>query len=94
MSDEKKLKPTYIMVPRKLIVAWIASSTVLFIMIVSSFQYTNYVDRKSNNLLCGIINLSYTSTKIKPPPSTKEEQNLADAAIVEFDKLRKGYHCI
>lgn len=81
-------RPTYIMVPRKLIVAWITSTAVLFIMVIASFQYSNYVDRKSNTFWCGIV-VMFDDTYKETPPPTPVGQKLA----IEFSKIRKGYKC-
>jgi hypothetical protein len=81
-------KPVYIMVPRKLIVTWLSTTLLMFVLIAGSYQYTNYVDRKSNGLWCGIVNLFNDTYKKSPPPSTAG-QILAQ----EFIRLRKGFHC-
>lgn len=89
-------KPTYIMVSRRLMITWITTSLVLFIGVISSFQYANYVDRKSSKLLCGIINLSATTARTNPTPPTLTEEQLRtrQRAIAEFGKIQKGYGCI
>lgn len=77
-------KATYIMIQRKLIIAWIASSSIIFILVLGSYQYANYVARQ----MCGVISISNASYK-KNPPSLATGQSLAK----EFDKLNKKYHC-
>lgn len=87
-KEHKRGKPVYIMIPRKLIIAWITSTVVLFIMNLASFQYTNYVERKGNSLLCGIVVLFDDSyTRVPPPPG--RGQILAR----EFHRIRVGYKC-
>lgn len=80
-------KPTYLMIPRKLIRTWIVVTIVTWIAILFSYQYTNYVDRKSNGLWCGIVVPFDDSYKKNPPPP--ERQLLA----IQFAKLRKDFHC-
>lgn len=85
MSD-KVVK--YTVVSRKLFITWISTNIVIFALILASFQYTNYVDRKSNSLLCGIITMYDDSSRKNPPTSS-----LGEAIATEFHKLRIGYHC-
>lgn len=80
-------KPTYLMIPRKLIRTWVVVTIVTWIGILGSYQYTNWVDRRSNGLWCGIVVL-FDDTYKKSPP-TPNRQVLAD----EFARLRKGFHC-
>lgn len=90
MSEEpqEKLKPVFLIVPRKLVITWVVSTFILFLLNIASFQYTNYVDRRSNGLWCGIINL-FDDTYQKTPPPTSTGQILAR----EFNRIRKGYNC-
>jgi hypothetical protein len=89
MSDkEKRDKPTYIMVPRKFINAIVAAFLGLAVANLASFQYANYIDRKSNKLLCGIVTLSVNAAKLNPAPS--ETQRIA---AEEFVKIQEGYNC-
>ena len=93
MSNEenrwhKKDKPTYLMVPRKFVIAIIAGFLVLFVSNIMSFQYANYVDRKSNRLLCGIIVLSDNASQATPPRTDIER-----SAAQEFKRLRNSFHC-
>lgn len=88
MSEEKRDKPTYIMVPRKMIVTWIATTTVLIVINISLFQYANYIERKDNSLLCGIVIL-FDNTYKQNPPAPGRGQVLAQ----EFHRIRTGYNC-
>ena len=81
-------RPTYVMVPRKLIITWFSTTLILFIMILFSFQYANYVDRRSNGLWCGVVNL-FDDTYKESPPTTDAGKSLA----AEFDRIRKGFKC-
>lgn len=83
-----KKSPVYLMIPRKLIIAWLVSTVVLMVMIIASFQYANYVDRKSNSYWCGIV-LLFTDTYKKKPPPTETGKILAH----EFQNLRTGFGC-
>jgi hypothetical protein len=57
-------------------------------MILASFQYTNFVDRRSNSYWCGIATL-FDDTYKKVPPPTETGKILQE----EFAKIKKGYHC-
>lgn len=81
-------KRVYIMVPRKLIITWIVSTIVLILLFLTSFQYANYVDRKSNRYWCGIIKL-FNDTYEKEPPNTQAGKVLAD----EFLRLYGKFEC-
>lgn len=81
-------KPTYIMVPRKLIIAWFTTTLLLFGMFIGSFQYTNYVDRRSNGAWCGVVAL-FDDTYREEPPTTETGKRLA----AEFPNLRKTFKC-
>jgi hypothetical protein len=87
VTEEKK-PVVYIMVPKKLVYTWLSTTLLLFALVGASFQYTNWVDRKSNGLWCGIVNLFNDTYQKSPPPSTAG-QILAN----EFIRLRKGFHC-
>lgn len=97
MSDEhyegirhtrKSGKPTYIMVPRKLIFTWIATSVCLAILSVAAIQWANFVDRRSNQRWCGIVTVMNETYKENPPP-TEIEKILS----VEFLLLRDEFNC-
>jgi hypothetical protein len=81
-------EPVYIMVPRKLAITCVMTTLVLFIGVVASFQYTNYVDRRSNRAWCGTVEL-FTNTYKRTPPTTPSGQILAN----EFVKLHKEFDC-
>ena len=85
MSDGK---PTYVMVSRNLIITWLVSTVILLALVLVSFQYTNYVDTRSNKQWCGIVNLFNDTYKDSPPPPGRG-QTLAD----EFIKLSKKFSC-
>lgn len=87
MKDDK-LRPTYLMIPRKLVIAWIVSFLCLLIGVIASFQYANYVDRRSNMRLCGVVTM-YTKENIENPPASALGRNLG----VEFLKLKAVFSC-
>ncbi len=86
MAEDKVV----LMVKRRTVIAVITAFAVLFISNLASFQYANYVDRRSNQKLCGIITLNDETYKTFPPPS-----NTGKAFAKEFEKLRndKSYKC-
>lgn len=96
MENEKEVilkkvegKHVYIMVPRKLIISWITTTSILFVMSLASFQYTNYVDRKSNGIWCGIVGLidDRNQSNPSPPPNSQE-------FYIRFHDLRtRLLHC-
>jgi hypothetical protein len=83
-----KREPTYILVPKKLIIALGVMFTVMLIMTLVSTQAAYYVDRRSNQRWCGIVNLIDDANAANPPP-TKEEQEFA----VEIHKIREDFDC-
>jgi hypothetical protein len=86
--SEERCKPTYIMVPRKLLVTWLVVTGLLFTGILASFQYTNYVDRRSNNDLCGLVNAFDDTYKATPPPS-----DTGKVLAREMIRLRDRFKC-
>lgn len=52
-------RPTYVMVTRKLFITWLTTNLILVILIVASFQYTNYVDRRSNAFWCKVVTTEF-----------------------------------
>ncbi len=82
--------PEVIMLRRKALIALITVAAVLFIGIIASFQYANYVDRRSNQKLCRIITLS-DEAYIALPPASATGKELAAA----FHELRNdpNYRC-
>lgn len=75
----------YIMVSKKLIVAWVIVSMVLFISILTSFQYANYVDRKSNGRWCGIFSIINNSPKPDRPLTEDEKRFAAEMLGIQSD---------
>lgn len=63
MKDE----PVYLVVPRKMIVTWVVTNLLIFVLIFASFQYTNYTDRRSNKAWCDIIAVSDDGYRMEPP---------------------------
>lgn len=86
MSD--KPVPVFIMVPRKLLITWVVVSAILFGGILYSFQYTNYVDRRSNTYWCGVVSIFDDSYKTEPPTNSRGE-----TLAREFDKIRQRFDC-
>lgn len=76
------------MIPRKAVIAIVSAYVCLFIGVIVSFQYTNYVDRRSNHHWCGIIVLFDKTYKEKPPTT-----DTAKILAAEFKNLRKYYSC-
>lgn len=70
MANRPKVdRPTYIMVSKRLIVTWLVVNLVQFAGILASFQYANYVDRKSNHAWCEQLSLFNQAYAENPPPS-------------------------
>jgi hypothetical protein len=82
-EDEVKQKPVFILVPKRLLAAWITTTIVLFVGVLVSFQYANYVDRKSNQRWCGIVLLFNKAYKTTPPPTDIGKQIAARMAIIQ-----------
>jgi hypothetical protein len=85
---DKDDKHVYIMVPRKLVIAVLTAFVVLFIGLLASFQYANYVDRRSNKVWCGIVVL-FDDTYKKSPPTFDTGKILAK----EFVRIRQDFTC-
>jgi hypothetical protein len=80
----EKKKVVYITIPRKLMIAFISVDIALFVGIIASYQYTNYVSRQ----LCGVITISDDFNKKNPSPLPAQQ-----AMAKEFTRIRKSYHC-
>lgn len=76
-------RPTFIMVPRRLMYTWVAVTLVLFISILSSFQYANYVDRESNKQWCSVISLFNQAYRENPPPSELGKKIAAGMLVLQ-----------
>lgn len=85
---KEKLKPTYLMVPRKLVITWLSSTLAMVVLILALFQYINYVQRQSDQRWCGMVVMFDNNYKTSPPPSALG-QNIAK----EFTKLRSEFGC-
>jgi hypothetical protein len=93
MTEEEKEyrkidKPTYIMIPRKMVITWVTATITLFLLNMASFQYTNYVDRRSNGFWCGIVVLFDDTYKVTPPPT-----DVGIKLMTEFREMRNDFHC-
>ncbi len=84
------MKPNqvYITIPRKAIVAILSAFICLLIGVVSSFQYADYIDRRSNQRWCGVVRLFNTAYVENPPPSTLGKE-IASAMV----NLEKEFSC-
>lgn len=76
------------MVPRKLVVTAVIAYLCLAIGFIASIQWANYVDRRSNQRLCGVITLSNEAYKSNPKP-TPVGQKLGNAMEI----LSGQYDC-
>lgn len=81
-------KPVYLMVPKKFVVAAVSVALVLFIGVLTSFQYANWVDQRSNQRLCGVVVLSNEAYAANPSTSVLRQQLAAAMA-----QLEKEYKC-
>lgn len=73
--------PTYLLVPRKLIVAWIVSVVGIMAMILGAVVW-------SNHQWCGIIAI-FNETYESSPPPTPTGQRLAS----EFERIHNNFLC-
>ena len=88
MSKDYNDKTVYVVVSRKRALAEFSVAACLFIGMLASFQYTNYVDRNSNQAWCGIIELFNDTYREAPPPSAAGKKLEA-----EFKVLGAKYKC-
>lgn len=85
---EKSSYPHLVMVPRKAIISIIIAWFVLFVMVIGSYQYANFVDRRSNRHWCGIVNLFNDSYKQEPPATAAGK-----VLEAEFKHLKEDFGC-
>ncbi len=85
---EKNDQVVYIMVPRKFIITLITIAAVCLIAAGVAMQWASYVDDRSNQRWCGIVDL-FNETYRESPPPTEIGKKLA----VEFIQLDKSFHC-
>ena len=81
-------KPNHITIPRRVFHIWAITTVMHFVLILASFQYTNYVDRRSNGFWCGIVVL-FDDTYKETPPATRTGQILAE----EFSRIVQKFKC-
>lgn len=86
MTEEKKV--VVIALPRKLFVTWLVTTILTWVLVLASFQYTNYVDRRSNRAWCGIVGLFNRTYQTAPPPS-----DAGKILAIEFARLTKEFEC-
>lgn len=84
----RKEKPTFIMVPRKLMIAWTASFIVMLIMTGSSIQWANYIDRRSNQRWCGLVSLFNQAYRDNPPTTI-----LGKDIAIEMLNIQRDFSC-
>ena len=84
--DNRPDKPTFIMVPKRLMMAIIVGFLVLLIGNIAAVQWASWVDHKSNARWCGIVILFDDSNKASPPKTDFGKQIAA-----EFNVLRKDW---
>jgi hypothetical protein len=82
------MKSTYVMVPKKLVVTAVIAYVCLVIGVILSVQWASYVDRRSNQRLCGVITISNDIYRTSPPPSDVKKK-LSTA----MEKLQSDYKC-
>jgi hypothetical protein len=78
----------YIVLKRRFVRTIITLFIVFIIGVISSFQYANYVDQRSNKRWCDIVTLFNESYKTLPP-STDLGRKISAAMIV----LEQDFHC-
>jgi hypothetical protein len=87
-SKVQREKPTYIMVPRRLMYTWVASFVCMVIMTGLSVEYASYTDNRSNHRWCGLVKLFNEAYKENPSP-TPLGKNIAS----EMHRIYKEFHC-
>lgn len=87
-EDIKDGKPTYIMVPKKFVIAWFTSFVIMFLMTAASLQWASYIDRRSNQRWCGIVKLSDRASQQNPNPTPIEQEG-----AIELQKIQKDFDC-
>lgn len=73
-------KPHYILVPRKAVVAIVTIFVCLMAGTITSFQYANYVDRKSNGQWCELV-VALNDSYVEIPPTTDLGKRIANALL-------------
>lgn len=85
-EDKEKLRPVFIMVPRKLVIGWITTFLCVIVAASATIQWANYVDQRSNQRWCSLFNMYTTEYKENPPPTTLG-QNIA----FEINRMRNDW---
>ncbi len=79
----------YVLVQKSYIRTWFISTVIIIIAIIASFQYTNYVDRRSNTLLCGLVDKQNQVYVNEPPPSqTGKDMAIAISEVANSKACR------
>lgn len=81
-------KPTYLMVPRKLMITWIASFICMVIMTSASIQWAYYIDKRSNQRWCGLVVLFNDAYRVNPPSTS-----LGKKIALEMLQLQTEFSC-
>lgn len=68
--------------------AWFISFACMLIMTILSLQWANYIDKKSNQRWCGVVNLFNEAYKATPPPT-----DIGKKIAAEMLKLQKDFSC-
>lgn len=76
-------KRVYVMVSRKVAVTLVTVGLCLFLGILASFQYANFIDRKSNQRWCGVVGLFNESYKEVPPTNPTGVKIAKEMFIIE-----------
>lgn len=82
-------KPKWVItIPHKFMYTWIVSFIAMALLTGAAIQYSNYVDRKSNERWCGVV-VTLDNSYQKTPPQTAAGQDIAR----EMKKLRREFRC-
>ncbi len=81
-------KAEYVLVSKRFVRSSIIAYLILFILVIASFQYTNYVERRSNRIWCGVVVL-FDDTYKKSPPPTEVGKLLAP----QFARMVDSFRC-
>lgn len=85
MTDKIKVYAT----PKKWVKTALAICLGLAVGLGTSFAYTNYVDRKSNQVWCDVINPLVTRYQKLPPNSDPD----AIRFLLAIEHVKSKYHC-
>lgn len=88
MSNNDEDRQVFVIVSKKLMLAWFITYATALLFIGLATLWANYIDKRSNQRWCGIV-VMFDDTYKETPPTTPLGQNLA----TEFKILRQDFKC-